>query len=60
VNGTIVRDKENVVGMEIGNYGYPLYAVPDGMVVQGVVSPKAALGRGPGEPKQQLTQGSGS
>jgi hypothetical protein len=60
VNGTIVRDKENIVGMEIGNYGYPLYAVPHGMSVQGVTTPKATLGRGPGYPKQQLIQGEGS
>jgi hypothetical protein len=59
-NGTIVRDKENIVGMEIGNYGYPLYAVPHGMSVHGVTTPKAALGRGPGNPKQQLIQGEGS
>jgi hypothetical protein len=55
-----VRDKENVVGMEVGNYGYPLYAVPNGISVQGFTSPKASLGRGPGDPKQQLVQGSGS
>lgn len=60
VNGTIVRDKENIVGDEVGNYGYPLYAVPSGKPDEGLVSPKAALGRGPGAPRQQLVQASGS
>lgn len=60
VNGTVVRDKEDVVGMEVSNYGYPIDAVPDGVSIPGAMSPKAALGRGPGDPKQQLVQGTGS
>lgn len=60
VNGTIVRDKENIVGMEIGNYGYPLHGVPDGEHREGFRSPKEAMGRGPGKPKPQLVQGKGS
>jgi hypothetical protein len=54
VNFMIVKDQENLVGWEVGNYRYPVYAVPDGMSVLGTVSPKAALGGGPGVPKQQL------
>lgn len=42
------------MGWEVGNYRYPVYAVPDEISVLCTVSLKAALGRGPGVPKQQL------
>lgn len=57
VNSTIVKDYESLVGVELGSYGYPVAAVGSGQRVVGVLSPKAALGRGPGEPKQELAQG---
>jgi hypothetical protein len=60
VNSTVVKDQENLVGQEMSTYRYSIYAVPEGLPVSGVVSPKAALGRGPGSPKQQLIQGVGS
>ncbi|KAE8453075.1 hypothetical protein EG329_012262 [Mollisiaceae sp. DMI_Dod_QoI] len=59
VNSTIVKDYESLIGVELGSYGYPLEAVGSGQKAVGVISPKAALGRGPGEPKQQLVQGGG-
>jgi len=57
VNSTIVYDYESLIGVELGSYGYPVEAVGSGQRVVGVVSPKAALGRGPGEPNEQLLQG---
>lgn len=58
INSTIVRDYESLIGVEVGNYGFPPEAVGRGQRVMGVVmSPKAVLGRGPGVVKQQLVQG---
>jgi hypothetical protein len=58
VNSTIVRDYESLVGVEVGNYGFPTEAVGRGQRVVGeVLSPKAAFGRGPGQVKEQLVQG---
>lgn len=54
VNSTVVRDVENLVGAAIGSY----IAVGGGsQKTVGVVSPKQALGRGPGQAKQVLIQG---
>ncbi|CZR59558.1 related to peptide-n4-(n-acetyl-beta-d-glucosaminyl) asparaginase amidase N [Phialocephala subalpina] len=60
VNSTIVKDYESLVGIELGSYGYPVEAVGSGQKAVGVMSPKAALGRGPGLPKEQLVQGGGN
>ncbi|KAF8855092.1 hypothetical protein BDZ45DRAFT_21175 [Acephala macrosclerotiorum] len=57
VNSTIVKDYESLVGVELVSYGYPVETVGSGRQSVGVMSPKAALGRGPGMPKQQLVQG---
>lgn len=58
VNATIVKDYESLFGVELGSYGYPITAVGSGQRAGGsVLSPKAALGRGPGAVKQQLVQG---
>lgn len=56
VNSTIVKDHETLVGKEVGSYGFPLNAVPQAQPVRGFVSPKVAMGRGPGSPKQLLAQ----
>jgi hypothetical protein len=55
VNGTVVKDYESLVGMEVATYGAPVNTVGE-QTVSGALSPKAALGRGPGAPKQQLVQ----
>jgi hypothetical protein len=55
VNGTVVKDYESLVGIEVATYGAPMNAVGE-QTVSGALSPKAALGRGPGAPKQQLVQ----
>ena len=56
VNSTVVRDNERLVGVEFANYVLPGGAVGSGPTFSGVSSPKAALGRGPGTPKQALAQ----
>jgi hypothetical protein len=60
VNSTIVKDYESLVGVEVGSYGFPVEAVPKTQTVMGVFSPKEAIGRGPGQPKQLLVQGGGN
>jgi hypothetical protein len=60
VNSTIVKDYESLVGEEIGSYTFPVAHVPATEAVMGVLSPKEAIGRGPGTAKQPLIQGSGS
>jgi len=60
VNGTVVRDFESLVGSEIVTYGGPVKSAGTAQQVVGVVSPKAAIGRGPGAPKQLLVQGGGA
>jgi hypothetical protein len=60
VNQTIVKDYESLIGKEFSNYGFPVAAVPEAQVVLGTFSPKEAIGRGPGSPKQPLVQGGGS
>jgi len=57
VNQTIVKDYESLVGKEVGNYGFPVSAVPKTQAVLGVFSPKEVVGRGYGETKQVLVQG---
>lgn len=57
VNATVIRDNESLVGVEVGSYSFPVNAVGLGQRAMGVVSPKAALGRGPGAPKSVLVQG---
>ncbi|KAI9054183.1 hypothetical protein LZ554_001354 [Drepanopeziza brunnea f. sp. 'monogermtubi'] len=59
VNATVVRDYESLVRSEIGNYEIPSDDVANAQLVLGVVSPKAALGRGFGEQKQSLVQAGG-
>jgi hypothetical protein len=60
VNSTIVKDREILVGREIASYAFPLADVPGMETVLGVLSPKEAMGRGPGTAKQPLIQASGS
>lgn len=60
VNQTIVKDYESLIGKEFSSYGFPVAAVPKAQVVLGNFSPKEAIGRGPGYPKQPLVQGGGS
>lgn len=59
VNSTVVRDYERLIGKEVGSYGAPVGGVQRMQSVLGVVSPKAVIGRGPGQPKQLLVQGGG-
>ncbi|KAK2625122.1 hypothetical protein QTJ16_005491 [Diplocarpon rosae] len=56
VNATVVRDYESLLESEIKSYGLPLTNAGKPPLVMGVESPKAALGRGPGIPKQLLVQ----
>ncbi|KAJ5051584.1 uncharacterized protein L3040_001360 [Drepanopeziza brunnea f. sp. 'multigermtubi'] len=56
VNATVVRDYESLVRVEIGSYERPEDDVANAQMVKGVVSPKAALGRGFGEHKELLVQ----
>ncbi|KAH8685586.1 peptide N-acetyl-beta-D-glucosaminyl asparaginase amidase A-domain-containing protein [Tricladium varicosporioides] len=56
VNGTVTRDKESLVGKEVGNYGVSAESVPKVQPLRGYFSPKEAIGRGPGQPKQALVQ----
>jgi hypothetical protein len=57
VNSTIVKDYESLIGVEVSSFGFPIAAVPKAQTVLGTVSPKEALGRGPGSAKQDLVQG---
>ncbi|PQE32129.1 Peptide-N4-(N-acetyl-beta-glucosaminyl)asparagine amidase A protein [Rutstroemia sp. NJR-2017a WRK4] len=57
VNSRIVRDVERLVGVELGSYSFPVEAVGSGVKSMGVVSAKAAIGRGKGSPKQSLVGG---
>ena len=59
VNSTIVKDVESLVGAEVRSYAFPVADVPSAQTVMGVISPKEALGRGPGMISQSLIQGSG-
>jgi hypothetical protein len=55
VNATVVSDFERLLGQEVSAFaGVKVPVVQSGF---GVVSPKAALGRGPGAVKQVLVQG---
>ncbi|KAK6584074.1 hypothetical protein PZA11_003804 [Diplocarpon coronariae] len=56
VNATVVRDYETLLGSEISSFRLPVTDVGDSHLIMGVVSPKAALGRGSGVPKQLLVQ----
>jgi hypothetical protein len=56
VNATIVRDYERLVGVEAGTYRFPVGVMGSEQRVAGIISPKAALGRGPGAPRQALVQ----
>lgn len=58
-NGTVIRDKETLVSVTVGDYVGPDPPVR-GMGPQGAVgSPKQAVGRGPGQSKPALAQGGG-
>jgi hypothetical protein len=57
VNGTIVRDKETLVTMTVGDYTGPDPPIK-GMGPQGAAgNPKQAIGRGPGQSKPALAGG---
>jgi hypothetical protein len=59
VNGTVVRDREMLVSVAIGDYEGP-EPPQKGMGPQdSIANPKAALGRGPGQSKPALAQGGG-
>lgn len=57
VNATVVKDFESLVGTEVRSYDVPVKEDGKAQLVMGVVSPKAAIGRGSGAPKQLLVQG---
>lgn len=59
VNSTVVRDFESLVGSEVRSYEVPIKNGGKPQLVAGTVSPKAALGRGAGAPKQLLVQAGG-
>lgn len=59
VNQTIVKDYESLIGKEFSSYEFPVAAVPQVQIVPGTLSPKEAIGRGPGSPQQVLVQGGG-
>ncbi|KAF4625881.1 hypothetical protein G7Y89_g12283 [Cudoniella acicularis] len=47
VNGSVVKDSESLVGVQVGSYGVDVGEIPKvQVVVGGVVSPKEAIGRG--------------
>ena len=56
VNSTVVKDQESLVGQEFRTFGYP-GTVPKTQTLFGAMSPKEALGRGPGSAKQVLVKG---
>ncbi len=59
VNGTVIRDKETLVSVTVGDYVGPEPPIK-GMGPQGAAgSPKQAIGRGPGQSKPALAQGGG-
>lgn len=60
INSTIVKDEESLIGREFSSYIFPVADVPVTQNVMGVLSPKEAIGRGPGMVKQPLIQGGGS
>ncbi|KAG4429615.1 hypothetical protein IFR05_014905 [Cadophora sp. M221] len=61
VNSTVVRDFESLVGTEVRSYEeVPVKNTGKAQLVMGTVSPKAAIGRGFGAPKQLLVQGGGA
>jgi hypothetical protein len=56
-NGTVVRDKETLASVTVGDYAGPDPPIK-GMGPQGAAgSPKEAIGRGPGQSKPSLAQG---
>ncbi|KAG0652101.1 PNGase A large chain [Hyphodiscus hymeniophilus] len=59
VNSTIVKDDESLVGQEFRTFGFPAASVAKTQAVFGALTPKEALGRGPGKSKQVLVQGRG-
>ncbi|KAK0116870.1 hypothetical protein ONS96_012717 [Cadophora gregata f. sp. sojae] len=56
VNSTVVRDFESLIGTEVRSYDVPVHNVGKPQLIKGTVSPKAAIGRGAGAPKQLLVQ----
>lgn len=60
VNSTVVRDFESLVGSEVRSYEVPVKNTGKPQFVKGIVSPKAAIGRGAGAPEQLLVQGGGT
>lgn len=60
VNSTVVRDYESLVGSEIRSYRVPVNDADSVQLIPGIVSPKVALGRGFGVPKQLLVQSGGA
>ncbi|CZT45131.1 related to peptide-n4-(n-acetyl-beta-d-glucosaminyl) asparaginase amidase N [Rhynchosporium secalis] len=60
VNATVVRDFESLFGDEIRSHDVPVKDDGKATWVAVAFSPKAAIGRGFGEPKQLLVQGSGA
>ena len=60
INSTIVKDEESLIGHEFSSYVFPVADVSATQNVMGVLSPKEAIGRGPGMVKQPLIQGGGS
>ncbi|RDL38107.1 Uncharacterized protein BP5553_05540 [Venustampulla echinocandica] len=57
INGTLVKDYESLLGSEVASYVGK--ATTNQLVMGDVVSPKEAIGRGPGAPKRVLVQGGG-
>jgi len=60
VNSTIVKDEESLVGHEVSSYIFPVADVSATQNVISLLSPKEAIGRGPGMAKQPLVQVGGS
>lgn len=60
VNQTIVKDVESLVGVQITSYAFPVGEVPATQTAMVALSPKEAIGRGPGTVKQPLIQSGGS
>lgn len=57
VNGTVVRDIETLVSVEVGDYEGPNPPQKGMGLQESLGSPKAAIGRGPGQSKPVLAQG---
>ena len=60
VNRTVVRDQQVLLGKTVTDFGVPVESVGKAVPKKNILSPKAALGRGPGTVQAVLVQGGNS